>query len=182
MPAWVCACTKRNGAKATRCSKCGLDRPFDPGAKDPAKRELPTCAWETEGKRCLLLATVWIGLSAHRDAQSELTRPGYCSWHAMCLDSPALADDFDEFEQWTVALLAEGYCTEFLHHRASYVWGAVRGQWRADAERIPAQPCASARCWVRELSEPTTGRRVSPPEAKAAIKRIIAALVRKVTV
>lgn len=182
MAMWKCSCGVRNKAAAERCRKCEADRPFEPGAEDAVKRELPTCAWETEGKRCLLLATVYVGLTQHRDAQGELMRPGYCSWHAMCLDSPALADDFDEFERWQCALLDEGYCTEFLHHRAAYVWATLRGQWRADAERAQAQACASARCWVRALSEPTTGRRVPAAEAKAAIRRIIAALVAKVTV
>ena len=182
MAMWKCACGVRNKATADRCRKCEADRPFEPGAKDPVKRELPGCAWETEGKRCLFLATVYLGLTQHRDAQGEATRPGYCSWHAMALDSPALAEDFDEFERWQLALLGEGYCTEFVHHRASYVWATLRGQWRADAERVPAQPCSSARCWVRDLHEPTTGKRVGPSEAKARIKAIVAALVAKVTV
>ena len=181
MPAWVCVCGSRNRAKAERCARCSADRPFEPGAKDPVKRELPTCAWETEGKRCLMLATVWIGLHPHRDAQGETTRPGYCSWHAMCLDAPALADDFDEFERWQLALTSEGYCTEFLHHRANYVWATLRGQWRADAERVRAQPCGSARCWVLELREPTAGRRVPPAQARVAIRAILAQLVARVT-
>lgn len=182
MAMWKCTCGVRNKATAERCRKCEADRPFEPGAKDPVKHELPTCAWETEGKRCLMLATVWIGLQQHRDAHGEPMRPGYCSWHVMCLDSPALAEDFDEFERWQVSLLGEGYCTEFLHHRATYVWATTRGQWRADAERERVQPCASARCWVRELSEPKAGRRTSPAEAKAAIRKILAVLVAKVTV
>ena len=182
MPAWICVCLKRNGAKAERCTKCGTGRPFETGATDRVKAELPTCAWETDGQRCLLLATVWVGLQQHRDAHGEPNRPGYCSWHAMALDSPGLADDFDEFDRWTQALLAEGYCTEFLHHPASYVWAATRGHWRADAERLTARPCASARCWVRELSEPARHGRVAPAEAKARIRQIIAILVAKVTV
>lgn len=183
MPAWMCECGKPNRAKATRCPKCGADRLFEPGAKDPAKHELPTCAWETEDRRCLFLATVWIGLSHHRDAHGEITRPGYCSWHAMALDTPNMADDFDEFERWQLALLTEGYCTEFLHHRTSYLWATLHGQWRADAEREPAHPCASAGCWVRELTEPSPRHgRVPPAQAKAHIRGILATLVRKVTV
>jgi hypothetical protein len=183
MPAWTCtACRARNGNKRERCAKCDTERPFEPGAKDPVKHELPTCAWETAGKRCLMLATVWIGLQQHRDSQGEPNRPGYCSWHAMGLDSPGLADDFDEFERWQMALIGEGYCTEFLHHRASYVWATLRGEWRPDAERVKAQPCSSPRCWVRSFTEPEPGRRVSPVEAKAAIRRILATLVAKVTV
>lgn len=183
MPAWTCTCGTKNRAKAPRCRECGGTpaSAITPGAGDSAKRELPTCAWETDGQRCLMLATVWIGLQQHRDAHGDTMRPGYCSWHVMCLDSPALAEDFDEFERWQQGLLAEGYCTEFLHHRATYVWATVRGQWRSDAERVRVQPCASARCWVRELNEAPPGRRVTPREAKAAIRGILEALVRKVT-
>lgn len=181
MAAWICTCGSRNRAKAEQCGKCGTERPFEPGAKDSVKHELPTCAWETAGKRCLMLATVWIGLRQHRDSQGQPNRPGYCSWHAMALDSPALADDFDEFERWQQSLLDADYCTEFLHHRASYVWATLRGHWRADAERVRVQPCASARCWVRDLDPVAPGRRVSPAEAKAAIRKIIAMLVAKAT-
>lgn len=182
MAMWRCSCGVRNKPLAGRCRKCEADRPFEPGATDPAKRELPACAWETDGKRCLMLATVWIGLHPHRDAHGETTRPGYCSWHAMALDAPALAEDFDEFERWQLALTDEGYCTDFLHHRASYVWATLRGQWRADAERARAHPCGSPRCWVLAFTEPAAGRRVSIAEAKAAIRRIIAVLVAKATV
>ena len=157
------------------CPSCG----WTPPRAKPV--ELPTCAWETDGKRCVLLATVWLGLHAHRDAHGDLTRPGHCGWHALCRDSPARADDFDEFERWQFQLLEHGYCNQFTHHRASYVWEALRGHWQPDAERERVKPCGAATCCVHDLN-PAHGKPAPPAQAKNFIRALTAKLVAQVRV
>jgi hypothetical protein len=186
---------------ASACPTCGWKVPAAPGAPSrdskPPKEEnaFDYCGWTTEGRTCLLLATTWTSPYGTRDTSGTTVRKGYCHWHVMCLETPGLADAFDEFEAWREWLLGHRVCTQFSHHPASYVWRAMQGIGIMDpAERRLVERCQAPDCWAPEVlrrhyvkldrdkqREEEAQRIVPAAEAAVRLREIERALVTQMT-
>src|SRR5258706_4140839 len=139
------------------CTGCGAEKPTAPPRAAVAPGAEPVndpfspfdyCAWTTEGRGCMLLATTWFQPYGTRDTKGVNCRPGYCHWHAMCTSSPGLAHDLGRFRAFVEDLHAHNICTQFSHHPADYVYRATRGI--IEPNKIDLAPCEAPTCWVPE--------------------------------
>ena len=133
---WTCTCTMLNDHRAKVCEKCGTPRPqaAEPATPGPSL----TCAWTTDGRRCLMA-----GVFAATMGTPEKPSRWLCEWHSAAGLTAADRDNFDEYERWILGYLDAGYCMQFTHRRASTLWGAVRG---AEYPSGLPTPCALGSC------------------------------------
>lgn len=200
---WTCSnCQKVNPGQDLVCEGCGRERKQErQEAQDRSENAFDYCGWKTRDEKkqehkCLLLATSWTSPYGTRDSQGQTVKQGYCHWHVMCLESPALAEAFDEFDEWRQDLLRRHVCTQFSHHPAQYVWRAMQGIEILDiTQRLLVEPCGAHDCWAPETlrrhyarldrdkqrEEEAAQRIVPAAEAAAKLRDIEKALTAQMT-
>jgi hypothetical protein len=131
--------SRRRHASRVRQTRPGAEvkGPGEQGARDPR-----CCAWETQGRHCLLPAS----------STAYSGRPGYCGFHELCrrFGTPAT---LEEFRRYQAECLERRYCIAITHYSADYLWPVLVGAPIADAKRIPPQPCQARGCSVRQDQE-----------------------------
>jgi hypothetical protein len=155
---WDCpGCQKNTSGGA--CQYCGRPRPKEepapasvaPVDDRPKKHEytaLEYCAWKTQGRQCLMLASIW-NQERTRDRGGKTDQEGYCHWHHQCKASPGLAQKFGSYERFVQYLKDSKVCTQFSHHPTEYSFRATRGISIVDpANRLLVEPCEAGDCWA----------------------------------
>lgn len=108
-----------------------------PEAFEPPRVER-TCAWETQGRRCLLTPGV-----------GPIGRPGYCGFHygvrQQQFECTLLS--FKAYHAW---IIEAGYCSDISHYPAAYLWPVLVGVPVPVAQRIEPVPCRRKGCPIRE--------------------------------
>lgn len=87
-------------------------------------------------------------------------RLGWCLWHWQCRTC-ATKPDYDDFLRWIEQLRKRGYCCEWTHCSAPYLWDVTEGQ--PGGSKPARQPCAHSNCPIAPSSEEATA--YEPDEA-----------------